>query len=101
MAEAIQIVTGDGESDALHWFLSSEELMWQALKELIRQYGCRGVVMEWPDSAGGEVWRLEVNDATGSATTAGVGEHLVLVPGGGLRTYDQDMYEAIALPEGD
>lgn len=102
MAELIRVLSGDGEVGGVHWFLSDEEMMWAALKELIRGHGCRGTVMMWPDSSGGEVWQFEANDAVGTACTAQVGDHVVLVDGGGLRTYDRDLFEAVALPvEGD
>ena len=93
MAEQITINTPYGPTSALHWYLSDEEQMWQALKELIYQHGHRGVVMEWPDGAGNPVWRMEVNDASGNAVAAVIGQHLVL----DLRlwAYDRAYYESV------
>jgi hypothetical protein len=92
MAEQITIETPYGPTSAQHWYLSDEEQMWQALKELITR-GHRGVVMEWPDGDGNPVWQLELNDYAGHAVTAVLGQHLVLAEQ--LWAYDGSYYESI------
>lgn len=101
MAEQIRIVTAEGSVAALHWYLTDREVMWQALKELMDAYEHRGCLQMWPGTDGEPVYHVEANDNLGRSAVCGIGDHLVLVSGGGLRAYDRDMYEAIALPEGE
>ncbi len=95
MAETIRFGTLVGPVDALHWFLSDREQLWQALKELVDEHGHRGGVLCWPDVAGTVVYRLEVNDDSGNMTRGELGQHLVLVVGDRVRAYDADVFDTL------
>lgn len=99
MAEQIQIATPYGPTEALHWYLSDREIMWQALKELIDGHSHRGVVQMWPDAYGNELWAIEVNDWSGNSATARLGSHLVLTDK--LSTYSASQYEMLVTTEGE
>lgn len=101
MAEVITIVTPYGNIPALHWYLTEREIMWQALKELIDNHACRGVVMEWPDLQGNQVWRIEGNDDAGHSFTAEIGQHIVMVEGESITVADQKQYEYMKFTEGE
>lgn len=99
MAELIQIMTPYGPTEAQHWYLTDREVMWQTLKELIDVHQHRGVVMEWPDVNGEQVWRLEANDYAGNSVAATFGQHLVMPTHDHLFVYDRTYFEAILIPE--
>lgn len=99
MAEVITIVTPYGNEPALHWYLTERELMWQCLKELIDNHGCRGVVMAWPDSDGAPVYQIEGNDDGGRSFQAAVGQHLVMVEGDSITVASQQQFEYMKASE--
>lgn len=89
--ETISLATPYGYEEALHWFLSTEESMWQALKYLLGQQH-RGAISVWPDGNDGFIWLMEVNDYEGNSASAQIGEHLVLVSGSGIKAMPSDVY---------
>ena len=84
-----------GPVDALHWFLSDRELMWQAYKELLDDHGHRGGIVAWHDVSGELVYRFEVNDALGNSASCVLGQHQVLPTNGRIAVYDADVFNAL------
>jgi hypothetical protein len=101
VAEQIQIMTPYGPTEALHWYLTDREVMWQTLKELIDAHGHRGALVEWPDTSGEPVWRIEVNDDAGNTTSGVFGDHLVMPVGDHVSVYGQMYFESIRMTEGE
>lgn len=98
MAEQINITTVYGPAPALHWYLSDREQLWQVLKELGDNHNHRGTLQCWPmDDTGDLQWSLELNDYSGNHSRAVIGDHLVLVPGDRLQTYDRSVYESLTI----
>ncbi len=101
MAEQIVIETVYGPVEALHWYLTDREIMWQALKELLDEHGHRGAIVSWPDVSGEQVYRIELNDDQGNTAAGQFGEHLVLVPEDRLWCYTPAFYESVKHDEGE
>lgn len=97
MAELIAVETPYGQTDAAHWYLTDREVMWACLKEMQDTQRFRWSFMCWPDAEGNWQYMIEANDYSGKQIAAGIGQHIVFIPGVSVNVYDQHFYENIRI----